>query len=41
MIKPTDKKLGQVVLDSREYITQVLKEHLLTPGYKQLSHKES
>jgi hypothetical protein len=30
-IKPTDKNLGLAVLDTSQYISQVLKEHLLTP----------
>jgi hypothetical protein len=39
-IKPTDKNLGPAVLDTSQYISQVLKEHLLTPAYKQLSQLE-
>jgi len=39
-IKPTDKNLGPAVLDTDHYINQALKEHLLTPAYKQLSHLE-
>jgi hypothetical protein len=37
IIKPTDKNLGPAILDTKLYITQVLKEHLLTDSYKQLS----
>ena len=40
-IKPTDKNLGPAVLDTKQYIGQVLQEHLLTPSYKQLSHQEA
>ncbi len=39
-IKPTDKNLGPAILDTSQYISQVLKEHLLTPAYKQLSQLE-
>jgi hypothetical protein len=39
-IKPTDKNLGPAVLDTSHYINQVLKEHLLTPAYRQLSYLE-
>jgi len=39
-IKPTDKNLGPAVLDTSQYVSQVLKEHLLTPAYKQLSQME-
>ena len=39
-IKPTDKNLGPAVLDTSHYINQVMKEHLLTPAYRQLSHLE-
>jgi hypothetical protein len=40
-IKPTDKNLGPAVLDTKQYIGQILQEHLLTPSYKQLSHQEA
>jgi hypothetical protein len=36
-IKPTDKNLGPVVMDTSTYIHQVLTEHLLTDAYLQLS----
>jgi hypothetical protein len=39
-IKPTDKNLGPAVLNTSHYINQVLKEHLLTPAYRQLSYLE-
>ena len=39
-IKPTDKNLGPAVLDTSHYINQVLKEHLLTAAYRQLSYLE-
>ncbi len=37
IILPTDKNLGPAVMNRDDYITQVLKEHLLTPTYLQLS----
>lgn len=40
-IKPTDKNLGPAILDTNQYISQVLKERLLTPAYRQLSHLEA
>ncbi|MFN9981989.1 MAG: hypothetical protein ACK53Y_18835, partial [bacterium] len=40
-IKPTDKNLGPDVMDMSEYINQVLKEHLLTKDYKQLTQVEA
>jgi hypothetical protein len=36
IVNPTDKNLGPVVMNRDEYISQVLKEHLLTPTYQQL-----
>jgi predicted DNA-binding protein (UPF0251 family) len=40
-IKPTDKNLGPAVMDTSEYVNQVLTEHLLTKDYKQLTQTES
>jgi hypothetical protein len=40
-IKPTDKNLGPVIMDTSKYIEQVLKEHLLTKDYLQLSPTEA
>jgi len=40
-IKPTDKNLGPAVLDTKQYVGQILQEHLLTPSYRQLSHQEA
>jgi hypothetical protein len=37
IIKPTDKNLGPAAMDMDHYILQVLKEHLLTNDYTQLS----
>jgi hypothetical protein len=36
-IKPTDKNLGPSVMDTKEYINQILIEHLMTDSYLQLS----
>jgi hypothetical protein len=41
IIKPTDKNLGPAVMDTLEYIQQVLKEHLLTDNYVQLTQAEA
>jgi len=41
VIKPTDKNLGPAVMDKNDYIQQVLKEHLLTKDYQQLSQNEA
>jgi hypothetical protein len=41
LIKPTDKNLGPAIMDTVSYIKQVLKEHLLTPTYKQLTYMEA
>jgi len=41
VIKPTDKNLGPVVIDTEKYVHQVLKEHLLTKDYKQLTSMEA
>jgi len=41
IIKPTDKNLGPAIMDTTQYIQQVLKEHLLTTDYKQLTHLEA
>jgi hypothetical protein len=40
-IKPTDKNLGPATMDTEDYITQILKEHLLTADYNQLSKTEA
>jgi hypothetical protein len=37
IIKPSDKNLGPAILNTDDYINMVLKEHLLTPAYSQLS----
>jgi hypothetical protein len=37
IIIPTDKNLGPAVLNRDDYISQVLKEHLLTPTYLKLN----
>jgi len=39
-IKPTDKNLGPAVMDTNDYINEILKEHLLINTYKQLTHTE-
>jgi 6-pyruvoyl-tetrahydropterin synthase len=41
VIKPTDKNLGPVAMDVESYIQQILKEHLLTNAYKQLTLTEA
>jgi hypothetical protein len=41
IIKPTDKNLGPAVMDTSEYMQQVLKEHLLTDNYTQLTQTEA
>jgi predicted DNA-binding protein (UPF0251 family) len=41
MIKPTVKNFGPAVMDTSEYVYQVLKEHLLTKDYKQLTQAEA
>ncbi len=40
VIKPTDKNLGPAVLDTNDYVEKILKEHLLTNAYKQLTRTE-
>jgi len=40
-IKPTDKNLGPAVMDTENYVHQVLKEHLLTKDYIQLTPQEA
>ncbi len=37
IIKPSDKNLGPVILDTKAYTLQVLNEHLLTNDYRQLT----
>jgi len=41
IIKPTDKNLGPALMDRDTYIRQVLREHLLTDSYTQLSKNEA
>ncbi len=41
VIKPTDKNLGPAAMDVESYIRQILKEHLLTNAYKQLTLTEA
>jgi hypothetical protein len=35
-IKPTDKNLGPAIMETKDYIQQVLKEHLLTKDYERV-----
>jgi len=37
VIKPTDKNLGPSVMDTTDYVNQILTEHLLTDTYLQLT----
>jgi len=37
LIKPTDKNLGPAIMDTEDYIHQVLQDHLLTKDYMQLT----
>jgi hypothetical protein len=41
IIKPSDKNLGPAVMDTSSYITQVLKEHLLTKDYRKLTREDT
>jgi hypothetical protein len=41
IIKPSDKSLGPAILDTNEYISLVLNEHLLSKNYQQLSVLEA
>jgi hypothetical protein len=41
IIKPTDKNLGPAIMDTEDYIQQVLKDHLLTKDYMQLTQYEA
>ncbi len=41
IITPTDKNLGPAIMDTLSYTQQVLKEHLLTSTYKQLTVTEA
>jgi hypothetical protein len=41
IIKPSDKNLGPAIMDTVSYIMMALKEHLLTPTYKQLTATEA
>ncbi len=36
VIMPSDKNLGPTIMNHDDYITQVLKEHLLTQAYQYL-----
>jgi hypothetical protein len=36
-IKNTDKNLGPAIMETEDYITQILKDHLLTKDYEKLS----
>jgi hypothetical protein len=40
IIKPTDKNLGPALMDLESYVKQVLRKHLLTCDYTQLSQTE-
>ncbi len=41
IIKPPNKDLGPVVMDTETYVKQILQEHLTTKHYLQLSNTES
>jgi len=41
IIKPSNKNLGPAVMDTSSYITQVLKEHLLTKDYRKLTREDT
>jgi len=41
IIKPLDKNLGPAVMDTISYVKQVLKEHLLSKDYRQLTKEEA
>jgi hypothetical protein len=41
VIKATDKNLGPAIMDLEQYNEQILKEHLLTNAYTQLSGDEA
>lgn len=41
IIKSTDKNLGPATMDTKDYVLQVLKEHLLTNDYRQLTHSKA
>jgi hypothetical protein len=41
IIKPTDKNLGPAVMDTSQYIHQILREHFLASDYNQLSQLEA
>jgi hypothetical protein len=41
VIKATDKNLGPAIMDLEQYNEQILKEHLLTSTYTQLSGDEA
>jgi len=40
-IELSDKNLGPVIMDTSTYVSMVLKEHLLTPDYLQISQLEA
>jgi hypothetical protein len=41
VIKPTDKNLGPAVIDLKQYLHQILNEHLLSKDYKQLTRQST
>jgi hypothetical protein len=41
IIKPTDKNLGPAAMDLKQYLHQILKEHLLSKDYKQLTRQSA
>jgi hypothetical protein len=41
IIKPTDKNLGPAVMETSQYIKQVLQEHLLSKDYQELTQQEA
>jgi len=38
-IKPTDKNLGPAIMETKDYINQILDQHLLTKDYERLSEE--
>jgi predicted double-glycine peptidase len=36
-VKPTDKNLGPAIIETKEYVSRILKEHLLTSDYGKLT----
>jgi len=41
IIQPSDKNLGPTILNYKNYVKQILEEHLLIPSYQRLSHTEA